>query len=237
METFKISDTVGAIVTRHPGLSRVFEEAGIDYCCGGKRPLETACREKGINPQVLLGALVKFLADSQEKPSIDVASMSLTELVDHIEGTHHAFLHAELPRLDFMTQKVLAAHGEGDARLSLVRDIFAGLSTEMTSHMRMEEQVLFPLVRGLDSGLGSEGVADKIHQLESEHDAAGAALARLRELTDGYTPPSWACNTYRAMLDLMARLEYDLHQHVHKENNILFPRALKNLFCSGPSHN
>ncbi len=226
-ESFKISDTVGSLVTRRPSLSRVFEQAGIDYCCGGKKTVEEACRITGIDPNTLLATLEKFVVSSQEPPLVDAASLSLTALADHIEQTHHAFLHAELPRLDFMTQKVLAAHGEGDARLAKVRETFVKLAKEMSRHMRMEEETVFPLVRRLETNTAKESVASMIQQLESEHDEAGAALAELRTLTDGYTPPSWACNTYRAMLDLMARVESDLHQHVHKENNILFPRALE----------
>ncbi len=226
-ESFKISDTVGSLVTRRPSLSRVFEQAGIDYCCGGKKTLETACREKGIEPHELLVTLEKFVASSGEKPEVDAASLSLAALADHIEQKHHALLHAELPRLDFMTQKVSVVHGENDVRLSQVRKVFAALSQEMAAHMKMEEEMVFPRVRRLESGPNRESVTKLIRQLEGEHDRAGAALAELRTLTDGYTPPSWACNTYRAMLDLMARVESDLHQHVHKENNILFPRALE----------
>ena len=227
---FKTADTVGSIVAQRPALSRVYEQAGIDYCCGGKIPLEQACRKKGINPQQFLATLESAGAAVGDA-SVDAAAMSLTALADHIEATHHSYLKSELPRLDAMTQKVAAVHGGEDARLHQVRETFLALAAEMTSHMMKEEQILFPMVRQLESSSTATvfhcgSLANPIGVMELEHDQAGAALAKLRQLTDGFNPPDWACNTYRAMLDALAHLEGDLHQHVHKENNILFPNAI-----------
>ncbi|MCG3148271.1 MAG: Iron-sulfur cluster repair protein YtfE [Verrucomicrobiae bacterium] len=230
-ELFAVTDTVGSIVARRPALSRVFEQAGIDYCCGGKLPLAEACRKKGIDPQQLLDTLEKAGATAGDA-SVDPAAMSLTALADHIEATHHAYLKTELPRLTAMTTKVAAVHGGEDARLAQLRDTYAGLAMEMSQHMLKEEQVLFPMIRQLDASESAPAfhcgsLANPIRMMEMEHDQAGGALAKMRELTDGFTPPDWACNTYRAMLDALAHLEDDLHQHVHKENNILFPRAIE----------
>jgi regulator of cell morphogenesis and NO signaling len=225
---FKTADTVGSIVAQRPALSRVFEQAGIDYCCGGKISLEQACRKKRIDPQTFLAQLEEAAAGDA---SVDAAAMSLTALADHIEATHHTYLKSELPRLDAMTQKVATVHGGEDARLHQVRETFLALAAEMTSHMMKEEQILFPMVRQLEASstppaFHCGSLANPIHQMEMEHDQAGAALAKLRDLSDGFNPPDWACNTYRAMLDALAHLERDLHQHVHKENNILFPHAI-----------
>jgi len=230
-EMFKATDTVGAIVAKRPALSRVFEQAGIDYCCGGKIPLDQACQKKGIDPQTFLVTMEEAVVAAGTEPLVDAAAMTLTALADHIEGTHHAYLKMELPRLGAMTTKVAAVHGEHDARLAQVRDTFAGLAAEMASHMMKEERILFPMIRQLDASKSAPAfhcgsVANPIRQMELEHDQAGGALAKMRELTDGFTPPDWACNTYRAMLDALAQLEHDLHQHVHKENNVLFPRAI-----------
>ena len=229
-EQFKVTDAVGSIVARRPAASRVFEQAGIDYCCGGKMPLDQACRKQGLDPQTLLATLAELVA-AAGPAALDVAALSLTALVDHIEATHHAFLKTELPRLNALTTKVAAVHGTHDARLAQVRDTLAGLVAEMTQHMQKEEKILFPLIRQLEASavvpaFHCGSLANPIGQMESEHDQAGAALAQLRALTDGFNPPDWACNTYRAMLDALADLEQDLHQHVHKENNILFPRAI-----------
>lgn len=229
-EMFKVTDTVGSIVAQRPALSRVFEQVGIDYCCGGKIPLDEACRKKGIDPTQLLATLAQAAAMPSET-GVNAAAMTLTSLVEHIEATHHGYLKTELPRLEAMTKKVAAVHGEHDARLAQVRDTYAGLAAEMGSHMMKEEQILFPMIRQLEASatlpaFHCGSVGNPIRVMEMEHDQAGAALATMRTLTDGFTPPDWACNTYRAMLDALAHLEDDLHQHVHKENNILFPRAI-----------
>jgi regulator of cell morphogenesis and NO signaling len=232
MNTFQVNDTVGSIVTRSPVLSRVFEEAGIDYCCGGNRTLDEVCREKSIDSQAFLATLEDSALVSVGESVIDAAAMSLTELVDHIEQTHHTYLRSEFPRLESMTEKVASVHGEKNSRLHQIRETYIALAAELSSHMMKEEQILFPMVRQLDASEMTPtfhcGVlANPILQMESEHTQAGSALENLRELTDNYTPPDWACNTYLAMLDSLARLENDLHQHIHKENNVLFPRALE----------
>lgn len=231
MNTFNVSDTVGEVVAQSPALSRVFEDNGIDYCCGGGQTLDQVCQKKGLDPKVLLATLQESAQGSAEESVVDAAAMSLTELADHIVETHHDYLRSELPRLAGMTQKVAAVHGEKDPRLSQIKDTFSAMAEELSSHMMKEEQILFPMVRELDVSETTPAfhcgtLANPIQQMESEHDNAGSALAKLHELTDGYTPPDWACNTYLAMLDGLAYLELDLHQHIHKENNVLFPRAL-----------
>ena len=162
---------------------------------------------------------------------IDAAAMPLTELADHIVETHHAYVRSELPRLAKMTARVAAVHGDKDARLAQLNETFMGIAAELSNHMMKEEQILFPLIRQLDASESAPAshcgsIANPIQQMESEHDSAGDALKRMHELTDSYTPPDWACNTYRAMLDGLAQFEGDLHQHIHKENNVLFPRAI-----------
>ncbi|MFB3909544.1 MAG: iron-sulfur cluster repair di-iron protein [Candidatus Eisenbacteria bacterium] len=230
---FDVSDTVGAVVGRQPALSRVFERAGIDYCCGGKKTLERACQEKGLDATTLLESLRREAdALSGGQAHRGVASLSLSDLADHIESTHHEYLRSELPRLSAMTQKVASVHGDRDARLALVRDTFLEMASELETHMMKEERILFPMIRECDASEGPMAfhcgsLANPIRQMEAEHDGAGSGLERLRELTDGYAPPEWACNTYRAMLDGLTRIEDDLHEHISKENNILFPRAIE----------
>ena len=232
MSTFQVCNTVGEVVTRHPGLSRYFETAGIDYCCGGKKTLERVCQEKGLDPQALLNDLEESASVPSQKATDDPASMSLTELADHILKTHHDYLRKEFRRLDEMTAKVASAHGKSDARLHSVRHTFLAMAQEMSCHMLKEEQILFPMIRQLDVSQTPVAfhcgtLANPIRQMELEHHEAGDSLVRLRELTDCYMPPDCACNTYRAMLHALAQLEGDMHLHVHKEDNILFPRALQ----------
>ena len=236
MSTFKVEDTVGEVVARRPALARVFEQAGIDYCCGGKKTVEGACREKGLNPAAFLGRLEEASVSTRDESAVDAAAMSLAELADHIERTHHAYLHSEFPRLDAMTEKVASVHGDKDRRLRELRETFVALAEELSSHMMKEEHILFPMIRQLEASSRTPvfhcgTLANPIRQMELEHDQAGSALERLRDLTGGFTPPEWACNTYRALLDALAHLERDMHQHIHKENNVLFPRALKMEEC------
>jgi len=230
MTTFQINDTVGAIVRDHPALSRLFEQARVDYCCGGQKTLAEACTKRGIDPQAFLKELEAFAA-TEPAPDVDLTAFSLTELVEHIERLHHAYLHTELPRLEAMVTKVAKVHGDKEPRLAQVRNLFLSLSAELATHLMKEEQVLFPMIRQLEASgtlppFHCGSVANPIHRMEFEHDEAGAALAQLRQLTDNYTPPEWACNTYRALFDALAYFEQDMHQHVHKENNVLFPQAI-----------
>jgi len=229
-----LQTTVGELVKERPARSRVFEQLQIDYCCGGGESLAAACSKRGLDAPTVLQQIQQ--SDSQsaagDEELADADAMSLTDLADHIEQVHHTYLKAELPRLDAMTKKVLEVHGESDPRLADVRRAFVGLYQELASHLMKEEQILFPMIRQLESSAGVPAfhcgsVANPIRQMEYEHDSAGNALAVMRASTDGYQPPEWACNTYRAMLDGLKQLEWDLHQHIHKENNVLFPKAVR----------
>jgi regulator of cell morphogenesis and NO signaling len=230
MNTINIETHVGEIVRAAPARSRIFENLGIDYCCGGKKPLAEVCRAKGLDPATVV-AMLSALDDTPDAVLANPDTMTLSELCDHIEQVHHGYLREELPRLDFLTRKVAAVHGEHEPRLLEVRRVFESFNAEMSSHTKEEDEVVFPAIRRLepangDQTHGAEGLKASFDKLESEHDNAGAALDRLKELTESYTPPNWACNTFRALYDGLAKLEKNTHQHVHKENNVLFPRAL-----------
>jgi regulator of cell morphogenesis and NO signaling len=216
--------TVGDLVRAMPARARIFEKLGIDYCCGGKKPLAEVCQAKGLDPATVV-ALLAALGDTPSAISVNPDTMSLTALCDHIEQVHHAYLREELPRLDFMTRKVAAVHGDHEPRLLEVRRVFETFQAQMMTHTQEEDAVVFPAIRNLESGHETRLEA-AFSKLESEHEEAGAGLARFKELTDDYTPPEWACNTFRALYDGLAQLEKHTHQHVHQENNILFPRAL-----------
>jgi regulator of cell morphogenesis and NO signaling len=232
MLTLDTNQTVGQFVRENPNCARVFEQLQIDYCCGGKVPLATACEKRGVDTQEVLRLLADCIDSDLASDEVDADKLSLTQLCDHIESTHHAYLKTELPRLDLMTEKVARVHGDKDTRLHRVRDAFVALRSELEPHMMKEERILFPIIRSLEASSTRQefhcgSVANPIRQMESEHDHAGNELSILNESTDGYTPPDWACNTYRAMLDALKRLESNMHQHVHKENNVLFPKAIQ----------
>lgn len=232
MTELSLNTAVGQWVAAHPQTSRTFEAARIDYCCGGGKSLEQACRDRQLNPQDILAQLHEAVGMTGDEPTEDWTRTSLAALCDHIEQTHHAYLRTELPRLTTLIAKIVNAHGAAHAELSEVQQEFAALRSELEPHMFKEEQVLFPAIRRLEQSetqpmfpFGT--VANPIRMMEHEHDTAGNGLARIRELTGDYQTPGDACNTYRAALGGLHELELDLHQHIHKENSILFPRAIE----------
>lgn len=233
MNSLSIETTVGDIVRAAPARSRLFENLGIDYCCGGKKPLAEVCRSKGLDPATVVSMLAA-LDSAPETTGVNADAMSLSGLCDHIQEVHHSYLYQELPRLDFMTRKVAAVHGDHEPRLNEVRQVFDTFQRELSLHAKAEDEKVFPAIRQLDSAQDStastrDSLEGMLSRLETEHEAAGAALAQLRELTDSYTPPEWACNTFRALYNGLAELEKHTHQHVHKENNVLFPKVLARL--------
>lgn len=228
--TLTTSSRVGDIVAAKPLLASVFETIGIDYCCRGKSTLDQACRERQLDPKTVLTVLASLPAETAST-IVDVGAMTLTALADHIETTHHAYLKNDLPILAQQAERVAVKHGYRDKRFLRVSHLVHALRDEMLLHMEKEEKILFPWVRDLEGDRSGEPVAcasisHPIAQMEHEHADAGAMLEELRVITDGFTPPVDACNTHRALLAGLAFLEKDLHAHVHKENNVMFPRAL-----------
>jgi len=232
MATLQAEMTVKDVIKERPARSRVFEQLGIEYCCSGKKTLAEACAEKELDPATLLKVLEASEDGVLEHSHADVGAMTLTQLSEHIVTTHHEYLRRELPRLLGLVEKVARVHGGGDPRLEEVAAVFRAFQAELDSHMGKEEQILFPTIAHLEGS--AEPVQfpfgtlrNPIEAMEQEHDSAGSALETFRALTDGYQPPKGACNTYRAMLDGLRELEADMHQHVHEENNVLFPKALE----------
>ncbi len=208
----------------------MFENLGIDYCCGGKIPLAEACQKKGLDPATVAAMLAAF-DGAPDAADANPDQMKLSDLCDHIQRAHHDWLREELPRLDFMTRKVAAVHGDHEPRLHDIRRVFESFQAGIVAHTTEEDEQVFPSIRQLEAAPGNRAEAATVlrnafAKLEEEHTEAGAALEQFAALTDRYTPPEWACNTFRAMFDTLARLERNMHQHVHKENNVLFPRAL-----------
>lgn len=214
--------TVGELAARSLAATRVFEDHGIDFCCGGAKPFDEACRERRLDPASVLleieSAIAKEAAASQHT---DWNMAPFETLIDHIVTRHHSYLREELPRLASWIAAVRRAHGERDGVLLEQLDAaFTAMKDELDRHIRKEEVVLFPAI------LRSEGwIAQPIAMMEQEHDSAGRALDELRRMTGNYQQPAHACATYRALYAGLAALEADLHLHIHLENNILFPRA------------
>jgi regulator of cell morphogenesis and NO signaling len=212
--------------------AEVFERWGIDYCCGGGTPLETACTRKGLPLPRVLTDLAQTDCHGSETDEQDWAHATMTELADHIVQTHHAYLERELPRLSALAQKVADAHGSRHPELFQVNELFGRLAEQMQVHSRKEEMILFPYCRQLESPDGAVPppfgtVRNPIFVMEADHDEAGNILDRLRALTNGYKAPVDACNSFKSLMYGLETLEKDLHIHIHKENNILFPRAIE----------
>ena len=228
------TQTVREIALQEPASMRVFERFGIDYCCGGRKPLAEACAAGNIEVDVVIAALESAAIESA--PAVKDWQLSpLEELVAHIVATHHSYVKTELPRLAVLAQKVVNRHGTQRAELPKLQSALAQLDAELTQHLAKEEAVLFPYIVQLERARAAGSarpascfgnVANPIEMMTQEHDAAGALLAEMRRLSGNFTTPPDACPTYHAYYDGLREFEQDLHQHIHLENNILFPRAI-----------
>ena len=220
--------TIAEIAAEYPSSIRVFQRFGIDFCCGGRRPVRVACEEQGLSFEALEQALNR----AEAVPAAGVRDWThepLHALIDHIVTTYHMALRNDLPRLEAMATKVAGVHAAKSANLSRIQDCLGELSADLNQHMWKEELILFRAIRAMESsGLHSSmGISAPISVMEHEHDHAGRLLAELRTLTDDYVAPEWGCGTVRALYRGLAELEAAMHVHVHLENNILFPRALQ----------
>ena len=217
--------TVGEIVAERPNQSRVFQSFGIDFCCQGGKTLRAACEGKGIALETVIEQLECEPRD-KAAPEFNPADLPAAELVTHIVGTHHRYLREELPRVMAMAARVAQVHGGHTPSLLEVHQVYQEMAAELADHMMKEEEVLFPAITRLARGEPASVPLDgPIACMLQEHDDAGSALLRLRELTNDFQPPATACNTYRALFAGLEEIEQDLHRHIHLENAVLFPTA------------
>jgi regulator of cell morphogenesis and NO signaling len=224
--------TVGEIVAGDYRAAGVFEQFGIDFCCGGRRSLADACRAASVDSRAVEQALAALPPGPCDE-SDDVTQWPLPRLIEHIERTHHAYVRSALPVISRWLAKLVEVHGARHPELVRIAAAFDGMGRDLQQHMLKEEHVLFPYVRELASAGGGRAsaspfgtVENPIRMMEREHQEAGDELRLIRELTNGFTPPSDACITYRACFEELKAFERDLHRHVHLENNVLFPRAV-----------
>lgn len=217
--------TLAELVTARPTVASRLDRLGLDYCCGGQRRLDDAVAEAGLDLEVVIAGL-----EAVDPPDAveDWTSMGIADLVAHIETTHHAYLHEELPRLAALANKVATVHRTRHAELAEVRALVHALRLDLEPHLLREETVLFPIVRALADAAEPQGrrrrsLDEPIEVMRTEHDEVGDLLSRLRAATTDFAVPSDGCASYRALYDGLAVLEADSHLHVHKENNLLFP--------------
>jgi regulator of cell morphogenesis and NO signaling len=223
-ETMTVAEVAAAV----PAAVRVFTRHHIDFCCGGRKTLRDACSEQGLPFEALTRALDAETATAAADVR-DWTREPLAVLIDHIVGTFHKPLRAELPRLAVMAARVTNAHAEKAPALRHVEEVLCELSAALNEHMWKEEHVLFPAIEAMSAGRADPQpwIAAPIAAMEEEHDRAGELLAELRHSTAEYRVPEWGCATLRAFYGALAQLEVDMHVHVHLENNILFPRAIE----------
>lgn len=221
--------SLGDIVTYDYRTAAVFKEAGLDFCCGGKKSLTQACDEKAIDITEVLSKLDIVSAEPADTGK-NYNEWDLSFLSDYIVNTHHTYVKKSLPDLLFYTKKIADVHGANHSELLEVGELFKKISTELTQHLKNEEEVLFPAIKEAmkkDSLAARETIFSEITRMSGEHEFAGGAMDKINEITNNYLRPGDACNTYILTLKLLEQFEDDLHIHVHLENNILYPKALK----------
>lgn len=232
--------TVRELAVEIPGATRLFEKLKIDYCCGGNRRFDEACQQAGVKvetiSQWLEAADTALPQDSQEAQTRNVQSLPLAELSEYIVNKHHVFTRNEMQRLTELFGKVCSKHGTNHPELVEMQSEFQTLCSELGPHMMKEENILFPYIARLETAVQQNGpvpfapfgtVQNPIAVMMKEHDAAGEILKRMRGLANDFNAPEDACISYQTLYAPLAEIEADLHQHIHLENNILFPKALE----------
>lgn len=223
--------TIGEIVAQDYRTAGVFKQFGIDFCCGGKRPLKEACEEKGIDT----GAVEQALAILQQQSSALQTSYqdwAADFLADYIVNRHHAYVRKAIPEITAFAEKVARVHGKRHPETLEIFYNWQALASELSTHLLKEENILFPYIKQLTNSnentmppFGS--VQNPVRMMEMEHEDAGELMRTIRTLSNDFTPPQDACTTYRVLFSFLAEFESDLHEHIHLENNILFPKAIK----------
>lgn len=223
-ESLSPASRVGEIAARFPVATRSLHRYGIDFCCGGGLPLDEACRRKSVDADELLADIRREIVEAGDEQSDNWTDRTPIELVDHIIATYHDPLREELPRLEAMLRKVVRVHGHYDPdRLEQLLQTYLELRSELLEHMQKEETDLFPRITSASADGPAEAFGMKLDELVDEHESAGRALELIRELTDDFVPPEFACNTWRGLWAGLEQLERDMHRHIHLENNVLFP--------------
>jgi len=229
--------TVRELALEIPGATRVFEKAGIDYCCGGGTPFQEACAAAGVSTDEVLRSLEQAgESTASGAGAAQWQTQPLSKLASHIVAKHHVFTRDELARLDALLSKVCSVHGKNHEELFRVQNLFQDMNRDLIPHMQKEEMVLFPYIEQMEAA-ASEGrtapapffgtVKNPIRMMMMEHETVGEILKQIRQISGGFSVPEDGCISYQTLYKALDALEQDLHQHIHLENNILFPRAVE----------
>lgn len=230
-QRFNGEEKIGTIVAEYPGASNLFKEVRIDFCCGGDRTLKQAIVQKNLDEQEIIRRLNEGYASFIDKNALsekDWRTAPAADLIDYIVDTHHAYLRKELPLLSEFITKILRVHGGAHPEIAALYKRFHLIKMELDEHLIAEEEVLFPKLKQLADRPSAETIEQTIkelYELEADHSAVGDGLRDMREITNDYALPPDACRTYTLTYQKLAELESDLFQHIHLENNVLFPRV------------
>ncbi|MFO7447335.1 MAG: iron-sulfur cluster repair di-iron protein [Ignavibacteriaceae bacterium] len=227
--------TLSQIVTDNFKTAAVFEKYSLDFCCRGNKTISDACIEKGVSSEQVFEDLNELLVTRAETNG-RYNEWAPDFLADYIVNNHHSYVRGIIPILTIHTQKIASVHGKNHPETIEVARIFGIVYKDLKQHMMKEEEILFPYIRQLVKSSNSQSkterpyfgsVQNPIKMMEAEHESAGDELFEIRRLTNNYTPPADACNTYKICYQELKEFEEDLHKHVHLENNILFPKAIQ----------
>ncbi|MBK9155369.1 MAG: iron-sulfur cluster repair di-iron protein [Chloracidobacterium sp.] len=231
-----LTKTVREIALEAPVTTRIFEEYKIDYCCHGDTLFTDACLKIGADPTDVIEKIDHVIGEGKIDDAGRFADLTLTGLIGHILETHHAFTRSEAERLTPLMEKVESRHSEHHLYLTELKRLFLSLCDELEPHMTKEEMVLFPYIVELEAKSGRGGtnfvppfgtVKNPVRMMTIEHEEVGEILAKMRSVTSDYQLPADACPSFTALFHRLENLERDLHQHIHLENNLLFPKAIE----------
>ena len=227
--------TIGEYVAKDYRTAAVFSKYGIDFCCKGNRTIEEACEKKGLNSTQIEKEIAELL-ETKSDGAIDFKSWPSDLLIDYIEKTHHRYVEEKSTTLIAFLNKLCKVHGERHPELFSIYNLFAASAGELAQHMKKEELILFPFIKKMEEAIRREQTIEQPHfgtvenpiaMMKHEHENEGDRFVKIAELTNNYTPPSDACNTYKVTFAMLQEFEQDLHKHIHLENNILFPKAIE----------
>lgn len=234
MTDVSLTTIVGDVVARDLRSASVFARHGIDFCCGGRRSIEDACRTAGQDPELLVRELADL--DNGHDQSDDISTWPVDRVIDRILEHHHAYVRRQVPIIEAYLAKLVTKKSINHPELPRLQELFAGIARELVHHMEKEEAILFPCIEAIAAARATGSalpptpfgtIQNPVRMMEAEHQQAGADMWLLRLLTDGFQPPAEACVTWRACYAELAAFERNLHEHVHLENNVLFPAAAR----------
>lgn len=226
-------NTIGEYVAKDFRTAALFSKHRIDFCCKGNKTLDEVCQAKGLNMDQIENEINAIL-NSNTSSEIDFRSFSPTLLIDYILEKHHEYIQEKTPILLSFLDKLCKVHGERHPELFEINTLFKISATELLNHLQKEELILFPFIKTMLAALkNNENIAqphfgtveNPIAMLKQDHEAEGDLFVKIAELTNNYTPPSDACETYKVAYAMLQDYEQDLHKHIHLENNILFHKA------------